>query len=574
MLRRQLPWVFTFFIILLLVGGGGVSSLAVWAPLAPGETLYPLQRWAERMRLSLIQDQTELAERLLDVIELRLDDLEYRTGGSFELAALMEVDDAINRAAVAIDNAAREAQGHLRLRLASLAVRYQNLLKRLTVVPNTSPDVYAQAVFKAASLVTLTDQAGDPTTKLASVAAIGLPDDPADPSPTVTATPVIIAAHLVPFPPNATPGAHDFFPLTGRHAALACGDCHVNGNYQGTAKLCVDCHTGSKLANHFPGACDTCHTTTAWTPANFNHTGFTDCVACHTQNKPANHYDGQCSLCHTTTAWNPAHFNHTGFTDCVSCHTKNKPANHYDGQCSLCHTTNAWKPASFNHSVIGGTDCSTCHQPPANHWPMPCTRCHHDTGNWKNARFDHSVIGGADCSTCHQPPANHWPAPCTRCHSDTNNWKNARFDHSVIGSTDCSACHAGRMPPNHFSGPCSACHKDTGNWKNAAFDHGTIGGADCSACHQPPPNHFQGACKDCHTDTGNWKNASFSHSFPLGHGGANGNCATCHPGNNYGSWTCTACHSQVKMDDKHKEIAGYTGGNCMACHANGRTPGD
>jgi hypothetical protein len=610
MLRRQLTWILATFIILLLVGGGGLSSLALWEPFAPGEPLYPLQLWVEQTRLLLITDQTNLAERLLDIIELRLQDLDYRVNSPHELAALTELDEAINRAVVAIDNVPREAQPRLRTRLASLAARYQNLLKRLTLVPRANPEVYAQAVFKAASLLALTRRAEDAATQLASVAAVGLQDGVANPDPiaTATPTPAIIAAHPVPFPPNATAGPHDFFPLTGRHAALACGDCHANGNYRGTTKLCADCHNMKKPANHFPGACDACHTTTAWKPANFNHTGFTDCVSCHTRNKPADHYAGQCSLCHATTAWKPANFNHTGFTDCVSCHTRNKPANHYEGQCSLCHTTTAWTPANFNHSVIGNADCATCHQPPANHWPGACKNCHGDTANWKNARFDHGLIGGqdcischqapanhwstpcarchgdtgnfkhvtfdhgvigsADCNACHQPPANHWPAPCTRCHSDTAKWKNARFDHSVIGNTDCSACHASRVPPNHFGGPCSACHKDTGNWKNATFDHGTIGGTDCAACHQPPANHFPGACRDCHTDTGNWKNASFNHTFPLKHHGAT--CASCHAGG-YGSWSCDSCHAPDKMANKHKEVPGYDG-NCLKCHADGRKP--
>jgi hypothetical protein len=158
---------------------------------------------------------------------------------------------------------------------------------------------------------------------------------------------------------------------------------------------------------------------------------------------------------------------------------------------------------------------------------------------------------------------------------DTGNWRNVRFDHSVIGATDCAACHASRAPANHYGGACSACHRDTGNWRNATFDHGTIGSTDCAACHasRAPANHFPAPCRNCHTDTGNWKNVNFSHAFPLDHHGANGNCSTCHPGNDYGNWTCTACHAQNKMDDKHKEISGYTS-NCLVCHPDGRKHDD
>ncbi len=181
------------------------------------------------------------------------------------------------------------------------------------------------------------------------------------------------------------------------------------------------------------------------------------------------------------------------------------------------------------------------------------------------------MIGGTDCVSCHQPPANHYSGTCRACHIDTSNWRNAVFDHSTIGATDCVACH--QPPTNHYSGTCSTCHTDTSNWQNAMFDHSTIGATDCVACHQPPANHFPGVCRDCHTDTSNWQNATFDHTFPIDHEGANGNCATCHPGNDYTQWTCTACHDPGEMDDKHRDVTGYST-HCIACHADGSKPGD
>jgi hypothetical protein len=277
------------------------------------------------------------------------------------------------------------------------------------------------------------------------------PPLPADMQPAPTATPVLITDRPVPFPPNATPGPHDFFPLTGQHVLAQCAACHAEGRYQGTANQCADCHTSAMPAHHFTGTCDRCHATAGWTPASFDHTGAADCLSCHLPVRPAQHFEGQCSLCHTTTAW-------TG--------------------------------AVFNHATIGGTDCVACHQPPAGHWPAPCARCHGDNANWRNVGFDHSLIGGTDCATC----------------------------------------------------------------------------------HAPPPNHFSGQCRNCHTDTGNFRNASFSHAFPLDHGGANGNCATCHPGNPP-QWTCANCHGAERMLDKHDDVAGF-GANCTACHADGREHDD
>ena len=330
MLRRLLPYVLTVLIVLLLAGGAALSSLTWLAPFHPGDALFPLQYSVEQARLFLISDPTELAERFLDLVERRLYNLEARIGTPYELVALSYLDDAMNQAVLAIDAAPPEAQGRLRARLATLAAHLQEVLQRLTVIPTTNPDVYAKALAKAQSLIAIINgqTAG---VSVASVAALdlGLPSSTAADPPAATPAPVMISPHGIPFPPNATPGTHDFFPLTGRHAAIACGDCHVNDLYRGTARQCVDCHAKVEPVNHYPGSCDTCHTTAAWKPATFNHTGFTDCVGCHLQNKPANHFEGPCSTCHTTSAWKPAFFDHTGVTDCLGCHTKDKPANHY-----------------------------------------------------------------------------------------------------------------------------------------------------------------------------------------------------------------------------------------------------
>ncbi|HTT18358.1 MAG TPA: hypothetical protein VMG82_05410, partial [Candidatus Sulfotelmatobacter sp.] len=76
------------------------------------------------------------------------------------------------------------------------------------------------------------------------------------------------------------------FPLTGMHTVppRACTDCHVNNNYSLNSTACVTCHLkdyqGTTNPNHvtanFPQTCDTCHDTTNWMDATFNHssTGF------------------------------------------------------------------------------------------------------------------------------------------------------------------------------------------------------------------------------------------------------------------------------------------------------------
>ncbi|MCA9929409.1 MAG: hypothetical protein KC419_13060, partial [Anaerolineales bacterium] len=209
----------------------------------------------------------------------------------------------------------------------------------------------------------------------------------------------------------------------------------------------------------------------------------------------------------------------------------------------------------------------SCHSPPANHYQGACKNCHTDTNNFKNATFNHSGIGNQDCSACHSPPANHYQGACKNCHTDTNNFKNATFNHSGIGNQDCSACHS--PPANHYPGSCRNCHVDTNNFRNVNFSHDGL--TDCQSCHTPPQNHFPGQCSDCH-NTNSFQGATFDHTFPINHKDANGDCAKCHPGGNTATWTCTACHAQNKMDDKHKEENGYNGNNCTDCHANGKKP--
>ncbi len=92
---------------------------------------------------------------------------------------------------------------------------------------------------------------------------------------------------------------------------------------------------------------------------------------------------------------------------------------------------------------------------------------------------------------------------------------------------------------------------------------------DCQSCHlgDRPPNHYQGQCSQCHNTT-NWGDATFEHTFPINHHGANGVCSKCHPGGDTSQWTCAGCHNYGSMDNKHRNVNGYSH-NCIQCHADG-----
>ncbi|MCL5280200.1 MAG: hypothetical protein M1376_09875 [Planctomycetes bacterium] len=128
---------------------------------------------------------------------------------------------------------------------------------------------------------------------------------------------------------------HDFFPLSGGHAGLDCTRCHTSGVLRKIPSDCYSCHAThyQGAPNHsalgFPHTCQQCHTTTAWTPATFQH----PFPLSGPHNQP-------CTTCHTTGS--------TSTFNCLGCHTATSTNGHhtgvagyrYDSQaCYQCHPT-------------------------------------------------------------------------------------------------------------------------------------------------------------------------------------------------------------------------------------------
>jgi len=422
------------------------------------------------------------------------------------------------------------------------------------------------------------------------------------------------------------------FPLAGAHLAVTCLDCHADGVYRGKATQCVSCHQknydASLNPNHktagFPTGCTTCHNTTAWKGATFNH-GATQFPL------TGAHLAVTCRDCHADGVYKGKS------TLCVSCHQKN-----YDGslspnhkaagfpiECTSCHNTTAWKGATFNHSATQfpltgvhlaascqqchadgvykgkSTLCASCHQKDydgalspnhkASGFPTDCTSCH-KTAGWKGATFNHGAtqfpLTGAHlavtcldchadgvykgkstlCVSCHQKTydatlsPNHkaagFPTGCTTCHSTTA-WKGAAFNHTATQFPLTGA---------HLAATCQQCHAD-GVYKGKS----TL----CQSCHQKEydgalnPNHktagFPTSCTSCHKTTG-WKGASFNHSatlFPLTGAHLAASCLDCHADGVYKgkSTLCLSCHQKAydgTLSPNHK-AAGFPT-SCTSCH--------
>jgi len=208
------------------------------------------------------------------------------------------------------------------------------------------------------------------------------------------------------------------FPLTGFHATMQCVQCHTSATtYNGSLPtLCSGCHmadyNGTTNPNHasagFPTTCDTCHTTTNWSGATFNH-----------NNTPfpltGAHVNVACNLCHVNNVFAGTP------TDCYSCHTADYNGttnpNHstagWPTTCVTCHTTTAWTPATLptsyhtffplNHGNANGV-CTTCHTNSSDYSVFTCTGCHggNNAANFKHPNVNGYVYNSVNCYACHK----------------------------------------------------------------------------------------------------------------------------------------------------------------------------
>jgi NMD protein affecting ribosome stability and mRNA decay len=352
------------------------------------------------------------------------------------------------------------------------------------------------------------------------------------------------------------------FPLTGAHTTVPCTQCHVNGNFNLTSAntACSSCHLkdfqSTNNPNHvtagFSQSCQNCHNTTAWQPAQFDHSksGFPLTGA---------HATTPCAKCHVNN-----NFNLTN-RQCASCHipdynaTNNPPhaAAGFPTDCSVCHGTSSWLGASFNHASTG--------------WPLTgfhatvrCTQCHVNN-NYKLTSTLCVSCHLKDFQTAKSPDhvASGLPQQCDVCHNTTA-WIPSSFNHNNTPFP---------LTGFHTKVPCAQCHVNN-NYTSLP--------TDCYSCHKADytatnnPNHtsagFPTTCATCHNTT-SWLGATFNHTwFPTNHGGANGVCSTCHTNpSNYLVFQCTNCHQKSQTDSNHRGVSGYVynSTNCYNCHRNG-----
>jgi hypothetical protein len=254
------------------------------------------------------------------------------------------------------------------------------------------------------------------------------------------------------------------FALTGAHGKTDCVSCHTSGRMEDPLpKNCVGCHRSQDShAGRMGAKCETCHDSTAWKPASFDHARDTKFAL------TGPHAKLSCDTCHTANVATQK----LG-TSCISCHrAEDAHAGQLGGECNQCHVADTWRgEVRFDHDL---TDFPLL----GLHATAACAQCHL-TPRFKDAK--------TDCYACHQNDDVHQGGlgkQCNTCHSP-NGWRLWTFDHATQttfpltgahAKLECASCHRSRADTAKLSTDCIACHQQDDI-------HAGLFGRQCARCH-------------------------------------------------------------------------------------------
>ncbi|MEW6324246.1 MAG: cytochrome C, partial [Nitrospirota bacterium] len=120
------------------------------------------------------------------------------------------------------------------------------------------------------------------------------------------------------------------FQLTGKHADVKCGKCHVTPLYvRKTPSQCIDCHKkDDDHKGNFGKQCGECHATDTWELKAFDHAKETGYALA------GKHAGVACEQCHVRPL-----FTRKTSRLCVTCHQRDDPhAGELGARCEICHT--------------------------------------------------------------------------------------------------------------------------------------------------------------------------------------------------------------------------------------------
>jgi hypothetical protein len=355
------------------------------------------------------------------------------------------------------------------------------------------------------------------------------------------------------------------FPLLGKHAEVACVDCHKGTDFKQPLAhaLCADCHTPDPHHGQFAkradgGKCESCHTVEGWHPSTFTaadhaKTGF-PLVSPHAK--------VECAKCHIPAGADTQY--KIAFAKCMDCH-KDEHNGQFAGapwlnKCEQCHAGATWKSTSYT---------LTKHQKSTfpltgSHMAVACNDCHKPMEGSPVALYHFSSL---TCATCHEDihhgefsarmaalsTTTHKPLGCESCHN-TKDWHDMRgFDHSTTKFA---------LEGSHRAVACIDCHKAPNLERTMLHVNFSKAPDDCVGCHENPhADQFaerKNRCEECH-NSNRWKPSLFDHektAFSLKGG--------------HQDVACSACH-QLKRPVNGEMVLFYkpTPKECAACHSNG-----
>jgi len=383
-------------------------------------------------------------------------------------------------------------------------------------------------------------------------------------------------------PPSVGLAAHrrTAYPLTGKHAEVACTSCHKpelpaeRRFRQLTFDRCADCHQDQhrgEFASTDRGECRPCHATSGFRPTLFT----ADLHAGTAFPLTGKHVASACSACHASPR--PRLDLHVTKQACADCHA-NPHGDQFakemaQGVCAHCHDARGWDQPKIDHSTWPLTGV---------HATAQCESCHHPTAEDRKAGRGASYRGVArNCSGCHddahlgQFRLSQPVLECDRCHT-TKAFKVPGFDHKAVTGweltgahqkTECAGCHptanvGADRPTVRWRGPsteCKFCHANPHEPRTALAASAPARGrsfsdaVSCSACHSTTAWRSSDAAGGA---------AGFDHAttgFPLTGQHVRAPCVGCHHSRRTLKRDCVTCH-----EDFHR---GRLSQSCDKCHS-------
>lgn len=287
------------------------------------------------------------------------------------------------------------------------------------------------------------------------------------------------------------------YPLEGRHARVACAECHGRGSDRDDAGAvqaafrfrpaftsCRDCHDdshGGQLATRADrGACEACHQTAGFRPSLFtaedhDRTRFplegrhadATCASCHGPERP-----GLPAVPAAEAIGSARVLLRFDALECTGCHRDPHDgrfapggARPIDHGCLGCHDASAFRPArvdvaahrAFRFPLDGA------------HAAVPCFECHRELeqSSAESAAASALLLAATPVHLTFESKAKE----CRDCHQDH---------------------HGGQFASRPDGGACGACHGVDGFAPAAPFDHGEHSRFPLEGAHRKV------ACERCH----------------------------------------------------------------------------